>query len=390
MFAIDKGLAFSLTIEGVAKPLDQADVVQAVLVESAAMTVPILRLELKDTTGGLSTAPLHDGTRIFVQLGRPDAKVPLAKMPFRVVRVPQLAGASAAQGVQVYCAYDSFAYLTGLVRKPYKGTVSEIFAQISNDTGLNGVSGVQTNDSQWWLPTHERMSAFVRRMVAHAYVDDKSCLIHAHSAAGILFLRNLTTAFDAKPVLKLCEVRQDASSDPRRAKDPPEVLLTGYSMDTHSGMLNMRAGGYGSKTYQEMLSGEGDLFGPVVASRQSNVFAINAEVKDLLADGVRTLPAPIDCGNTHANYIKARHQNERRRALYSTFMDASLDDYTTADIFDSVDVAVQDRVTRGIQTAYSQKYLIFARTRAIQGTRYYERMRLIAPGFADDPAGVCL
>jgi hypothetical protein len=161
-------------------------------------------------------------------------------------------------------------------------------------------------------------------------------------------------------------------------------------MDTHSGMLNMRAGGYGSKTYQEMLSGEGDLFGPIVASRQSNVFAINSEVKDLLADGVRTLPAPIDCGNTHANYIKARHQNERRRALYSTFMDASLDDYTTADLFDSVDVEVQDRVTRGVQTAYSQKYLVFARTRAIQGTRYYERMRLIAPGFADDPAGVCL
>lgn len=391
MFYISDSLAFNLIVEGAPKPMDQGNLVSVDLVENVTMVVPILRLELKDVTGNFSSTPLLDGTRLFVQLGKHENGPPLAIMPFRVIRMPQATGGAQGQSVKVYCAYDSPQYIHGLVRKPYKGTVSEVFQQMVSDLGLNGFSGVETNDSQWWRPAHERYSTFARKLVKHAYVDNSSCLIHAHSAAGILFLRNLATAFEGKPKVKLTEKGTPSTfnKSPVSVDSPPTLNIISASIDSHTGMLNAR-GGYGSTVYQEMLSGQGDVFTDISAQRQSNVFGINSDVKDILADGVRARPAPIDCGNTHPNYIRAAHQNERRKALFSTFADVVIDSYTDLDLFDLVSLELIDRVTLGILPAYSQNWIIAARTRRIQGTKYYEALRLMATGTADDPMGNCL
>lgn len=391
MFYISDSLAFNLAVEGASKPMDQGNLVVVDLVENASMVVPILKIEMKDVTGNFSKTPLVDGTRLFVQIGKYENGPPLARMPFRVIRMPQTTGGAQGQSVRLWCAYDSPQYLYGLVRKPYKGTTFQVFDTLASELGLNGVSGVQTNDEQWWRPAHERYSTFVRKIVKHAYVDDKSCLVHAHSAAGVLFLRNLTTAFESKPKLKLTEkgLTADYKKSPSSAPNPPEVLILSASIDSHTGTLNAKAG-YGSTVYQEMLSGEGDVFNTIAAQRQSNVFGVNADVKGMLQSGVRARPAPIDCGNTHENYIKAFHQNERRKSLHSTFVDVVIDSYTSLDLFDVVELELIDRTTLGILRAYSQNYLVWGRTRRIQGTKYYEALRLMATGTADDPMGSCL
>jgi hypothetical protein len=102
----------------------------------------------------------------------------------------------------------------------------------------------------------------------------------------------------------------------------------------------------------------------------------NADVSAEIQDG-RIMFAPIDCGNTHANYQRAAHQNERGALVWSLGYEILISSPHVATLLDLAQLT-EFSVGRGIEESRvgSGLYLVTAHAIHINGSNYYEKYAL--------------
>jgi hypothetical protein len=157
----------------------------------------------------------------------------------------------------------------------------------------------------------------------------------------------------------------------------PMIPAHSLRRDVQSGMQNLMYG-YNFKVEQDKLTGDRNMVEDVEITRDfSPRFEINEDAWKMM-DDVATKYFGPDCGNGHEHFIEALHQNRRRKAVYSSVMYATINEYANLKLFDivnpvSIDPAnplyktdtrmYSDHIVTGVtqfarQTAYYEKYML--------------------------------
>lgn len=189
-------------------------------------------------------------------------------------------------------------------------STSQIFKAIAEQNNL--VSSIDsTNDEQLWIAGQKNTFHFLQFLSERGWIDETSCMYWTLDRHKILLYKNLTTLL-ANRSDKLYTFKQNSHTE-------TEKLTYGYSecfSEIPSGKENISSYGYGGNGYCfNLLDYKQEEINAKKATAWSNLFNINKE----LSKGVNDVFFPFDVGNYHKNYNRAKIQNKRLLATYSTY-----------------------------------------------------------------------
>ncbi len=367
---------YSVLINGNPITLNINNDVYAVIVnENIRQKVPVLKLSVLDYQGIYSsTSPINDGTRIEVAIN--DGSSGLANYSkFRSFGTPKRRNSiSGYSELEVIGLLDTQDYLYQTANTSFKGSSTGVVNNIASVLNMKYATNDNSNDSMTWLPYKKLWSDFVKYISKHSWTDDKSVFSVGVTADGTLNFYNVQKLFEnRKPVLEFVRgVGLNPQSSVR------QVMIINYQAVNRSGQFNFQ-GAYGMRTSQTDGSGNVSIYQQVNASKNANSsLDINKNVAARLQNRSKMHIAPVDCGNAHPNYIRARHQNKRLTLTYSQNLYVICYEYTSAKLYDMVTVYIahegkKDDTVSGI-------YMVSAVSRFIYGNNYYEKIELTTIG----------
>ena len=387
MYVISGHILYDITIgdKRTPFPIGTGNLQSLYITETIQQAAPQFEMIFHDIQGQLNnTISLSDGTMISIMLGKLENQQSLSYSDFRLFNMPKMTPGSGGQNYIIRGVLDAAKYIRGHVQNVYKGTSSQALSQLASDAGLT-YQGIDTNDSQTWLPSRCSFFHAAHKIVQHGYVDDKSCMMHGVTLGKTLKYYNVTSLISQQPAAILymgdpSQIPQNISSHVGSNK----FQVWDYQAQSNSGLLNYHLG-YGAKQTQEQLDGTLQVNSQIQATKFSNDFAISTDVYKQ-TQLVRNTYSPPNTGNTNAAYIAAHYQNNRQKTMFSSYIDVLCEDSTNLTLFDIVYLQLVDKVTRQNFTAFNGLYFVINKTYAIIGNKYYEKLRIINTGPYSDPS----
>lgn len=378
MFAINERCYMELKINDQLVPVDGSLLAELTIIENIQMVLPLLKLHLNDLTGNtLEEYPIVDGTKISVTIGADQNKETASTTIFRVAGSPPSDSGRGSPLIKVRAVLDAPLYLSGQPTRSFTGTSSAVASQIAELCGL-GFEGDPTDDSMKWLPFNRRYASFVAMLSDHGWASDSSLMLFGVTADRKLHFHDVDRIISKKPKSVYYY------GDPPEEQDPKPQRVAERQIRVNSGTLNNWVG-YGYRVHQTGLNGQPSSHESVEATRLNNHMDQSTDVRSTVGN-VRREYAPPDCGNTHRNFIKARHQNRRLRALYGTDVDVLCEHVTEDTLFDLVNFKDLNQVTRNTNASMSGAFVVTAKARMIVGNGYYEKLVLTGQGRQNSPS----
>ena len=291
--------------------------------------VPQGKLVLADHTGLLKRSPLGDSQSLKFSIRYPSVDgVVDTKFNMRIFRVMM----NRVQTIDYYTilmTLDSPRFLnensTSSINDTSKGTLKKLV----EDSGLKfdfngGQNDSDTNDKQVWIPRGDKRCVFSRRIIDAAWVNNTSCMQGSMDLDGTFYYRNLT---DISVIKKQVYVLTPSSTQAKKS----EVLVRIVDLKpfSKSGLANAISGYKVTTVEQNPTLGKSSnqvKHTKVDAAITTDSVAMNSNINNALS-GSNTRFAPINCGNTHANYDKALHQNSRLLSMFSVGVHVVVDEF---------------------------------------------------------------
>lgn len=358
-----------IVINGVELPLDKLNLLSYLhIVESARIYVPMLSMRLTDATKFLTQNQLlTDGAVITVTLGVSDIR---RVYEFRLFgSVDRLGPGGTDYQITGYLNVPK--YWIESTAKTLTGTASETIKQIANTCGLS-YEGINTTDSQIWLPHNTRYCEFARQVSERAWLDDQSCVQLAVLAKKTLRLINVGD-FESRQVTELFS---------NRGAGGKILPVTDYNILSKSGFFNAASGYQQSKIVQSITSTADVDLSQLNVKRNSRRMSINKDVKDEVQQS-KVLYAPIDIGNVSSNYEKALYQNRRLANLFSFGAEFVTSQMIKSEVLDLVGCDFSKPGLSGVQ-AISGTSLLTSKVTYVEGTNFYQKCEVFRHGINTD------
>lgn len=362
--------------------LDRMDIIQNNLLH-----VPVTILHFHDTVGlQQSVGNFVDGTPFSIDIGWNQNDEPYRSHPFRLYTIPEQLSDAAGTMLKLQGYLDIPKYF----RKRYQGftgTSWEVMKNMADDNKLIiDPPENNTNDIMSWLPDGRSQSSYAKYVTNHAWAGDTSCMeLAITQIPDELSQRDtnnipwMVRYFDI-----VAKIRGDldyvlTNAQIQQPTNPPTVFhISDLNIKNHSGFFNNWIG-YGNRVGQEQLDGSYLECERTDILRSMRALELNQELREELGV-VRREVAPMDCGNTHPNYIKARHQNRRIKSQFSTVAEVVTIERTPIRIFDKVQLVLTIPQTNEVSEAYQGDYIVTAKTISIRGGAYREKFELAGQG----------
>lgn len=367
MFNINDSIKCAIFIEGQEFALDAGNALQVLhITASTLFKLPTLHLEMLDVLNIMPSYALEDNAKITVVLkGLYDYT-----REFRVLRwQPQMIGAGFRYVIDGI--WNAPRYWMGTDNAGMSGTSSTVLERIAKDCGLSVYeTNAKTSDSMTWMQGNRSYSDFARHIARHGYVSDTSHMMLAVDSLG--FMRYL----DAN---KLTAPKIQASLTPQPAEGV--LMLTDFKPVTRSGVSNA-LGGYRYETYTQ----QGDAASRISPREDALTYAadsryplINTKVREDIERGPIRF-SPIDFGNVHENYERARYQNMRYN-LVKSLSGLFLFPFQTPLEPGNQIAFTQTAGTKSTQ--YNGDYTVTEKTILIQGKSYNEKLVAMRGGLSE-------
>jgi hypothetical protein len=162
----------------------------------------------------------------------------------------------------------------------------------------------------------------------------------------------------------------------------PTVLpVLDYVAYNRSGVLNFISG-YGMRTTQPALTGTTPAkYLPANAKTNGNSLDINKTISKAVQPVSRMHLVPANAGNSHTNYMSAKHQNRRISCTYCQNIYVLVYQQSGLNVFDSVKFTAS---VEGVSSKLvSGTYVITAISRTMYSNRYVEKLELTSNGPQD-------
>lgn len=338
-------ISLSVYIEDIEVPFGEAINFNYLHISSGPkQALPYFNLSITDGARWMFTSGLlRDGNRVRLNLKSGDQEVsPEYIYEFRLASFreePHTNGST----FTLEGALDVPKYFNTSSRVAVKGTSSEIMKQVASTVGLK-YEGVGTNDSQVWLPMNRRLYRFVEYITGSGYATENSAMMSAVDLTKKLIYRDVTTMDDPKATLGLMSFgTQDV------------VPVVAVRPVVTSGGMNQVAG-YRLTTVEQDLEGDtvhlkNEAVGTTI--NEDGDLLINSAIKSSGREG-RVGFGPVDGGNTHDNFIRARHQNRRVLSFFSFKLEAVIPLLTNIQVLDTV--TLDTSITEGESGVTTETY----------------------------------
>ncbi len=283
-------------------------------VQNVNSVLPALQLSILDVFGlyADSTTAINDGTKFTLSFSDGNTGLPNSSNWVAYGTPTRKRHAAGNDELLVTARLDNVKYARETVNRGIAGPSTQVISKIANILNMKYQTNDSSNDSMTWLPGRATWSKFVSNISKHAYTDESSVFSHAVTTSNTLMYMNLQKLFAAKKY-KSVFYRGAAPQD----TSEPSFEIYDYHAENNSGFLN-HFYGYGMR--------QGQTSGTGVANINTNVNAsyltgsnldVNKSVSKSLSNRTRIQLSPIDCGNSHNNFIKAKHQNSRLKSTYA-------------------------------------------------------------------------
>ena len=367
--ALKDRLYFQLIVGGKEVKFEQNSLDYVHIAESVRLKVPALSIRIKDVTKFFTKNDLLvDGVPIQVTVGVKDKK---SVFYFRLFSHKE----SIENGVTVISMHaylDVPRYWTESTASAINDTASNALQQLALVSGLT-YSGVSTNDQQLWLPFNSKRADFAKQITLRAYMDESSCCQLAVTANKTLLLANVSN------FAKQNIVQQFANAGKPGRLDGVSTI-TDYKIINKSGFFNTQSGYKDSHVAQSLIADD-VIHKDLNVPRNSKKLMINDSVRKAVTQQ-RVSYAPIDVGNTNANYERAKYQNMRLSNLFSYGLEFVTGDPVTANIFDVITCDLAKPGVVGIGPI-SGKYMVTSKVLYIQNFNFYQKIEVFRHGLND-------
>lgn len=305
MFNINSNVKCGVFINGREFLLDNGNVMQSLHISASSLyKLPTLNIHLVDALNLMPNFGLQDGVPVSVVLDG----VYLYTRNFRVLRWrSQLFGNGSIYSID--CIWDAPKYWSGTDCAGLTGTSSDVLTRIAQLCGLSVYpNNARTSDSMTWMQNNQAYSTFAREIARHGFVSNESHMMLAVDSVGFLRYLNLNDLKAQK--IKVSTTPPDSGES--------ALLLSDFAPVAASGVSNAMGG-----TRALWYAQQGDASSTITPEEKDVTLKsdaqyplVNSKVRSI-ADRGPVVYSPINYGNVHPNYERARYQNIRFNLLKS-------------------------------------------------------------------------
>jgi len=357
-YTLSNRVEVSLYINDQEYPLDTNNVIDFLHIGSTTKAIlPQIHIGLTDQTHALDKLELQDAIPIRVAIkgyGAPTVTYNFRKFDHR----RDYNGACYVYQFDGY--WDAPLYWAGTSLAGYRGASNDVLQQVAQACGLK-YSGTSTSDTQLWMQRNRTYGEFTRRVAAHGFINDKSYMVACVDLNGTLLYKDANNL----PTAQLVVVANQLVDGAYTCMDASATAASG---------LNNKVTGYNYSHFDQSMAGATAQteHATLAFTPDSRSPLFNTTMKNAAGRGMISY-APIDVGNTHEMYQRAKYQNRRYANLYNLDVEFLMPQPTTLDLLKTYTFSSVDENDRK-DIANSGDYTVAARSILIQGTQYGEKI----------------
>lgn len=358
--------ALEVLADGVDLKLDPSDLGHFNIINNILEHLPSASFMFKDKTGKFIDQLIKDGSKLEISIGLPDDLY--SALQFVSSGIPDVDGAD----ISVRGFLDKMPFMRSVIDKHHEGNSSDVISALAKAVGLEADVDT-TDDSMIWLPNRTTIAQYARHVTDRAFSTAGSALIMAVTDSGKLRYKDLDTLISKGPGKTLAS---DSS------KGDFQILDWTVASKAHVTNNNQ---GYGSTTIG--MNEDGSIFeGNKVAMK---LFSAATSISESLSGAIGDLGGRINvlaplAGNTHKNWYKALHENERVKQSYAFDLNVVVDRPSRLELLDVVRAIPNNPQTGQEARDMVGNYIVTATTKFITNNRFMEKLVLTAQG----PGGV--
>jgi len=324
---------------------------------SAQGRLPTCHFMVTDTVKSLDQVFLQDGIPLQINLKAYGGQTQTYN--FRLFhKKKDFNGAAFVYEVDGYWAAPI--YWAGTSAAGIQGTSGEVLTQIAAKCGLK-YNGVTTSDSQLWMQRNRNYAEFSKSVAQHGFITEQSYTVSGVDLTGTLIYVDANNLPAPTIQLVAYQIQQGM------------YTVSDYKATTRSG-LNNNLTGYNNVRFTQSQTGTAMSTPNSDIQFTPNTTAplFNTTVKTQAARGGQTY-GPIDVGNVHSNYERAKYQNMRYANLYSMTAEFITLMPTPLTLFNQFTFSLETE-NQKLDPAYSGNYITSAKAIYVQGTSYCEKV----------------
>ena len=370
-YAIQDRLSLDILFDGKSLPFSQTFLLGYLHMSNARrLKVPYFSLAVTDNQHWLvANGLLGDGVKITVKLRvGPDASAQTQTYNFTMTYFSP-APVEGSSSYVIEGVLDVPRYLAGTSNKSVTGTSTVALQAIADACGMKA-DLVATNDSQTWLPSNRKFCDFAGYVAEHGYTKEDGCLRLAVDFQGTLIYSDITAMAQPKAVFGL-----------KDTVTPNVITATSFRPVVSSGGSNVLTGYSASTVEQTLVKPDTHVKQESINTviNESGTLTVSATDKAKVKDGsVRY--APVDPGNVHDKFVRAKHQNLRVANLFSSSLELTTPQPTNLRPLDTVSVSADllrgDAKSSTDASAYAGTYRIIDRIIYVVPGHYTEKFVL--------------
>lgn len=359
-------------------PLSSSDDQFICIRDNVKQILPTVEFYLPDFNNVLSGQTLiSDGTPIEVAISDGvDGKAVVKK--FTSFGTPKRAPTSTGTFLHIIGILDGCADIVrAAVNRSINDTSYNVMSEAAKQFDLNFSSNVtSTNDKMAWRGGRQHWGNFLNFVADHGYSQPGSFMSFSIQSNKTLFYNDVAQLMKSQ-ARKAMIVN---SSTDKEVNNVPVFNMIEYLAVNHSGYAN-NSNAYGM-SMKQFNTGTGDIdaYKTSQAHKPTGMgIDMNANIKSSIDKNPRVLLPAINTGNTHENFMSARHQNARLGDTYSQNVYVLVPAYTNLSLYDKVYFRALDE-QGNIDTSTVGDYLITGTAKATKAGRYYEKLELTSTG----------
>ena len=366
MFKINEQVNCALYVNGTEMVLGTGSFMQSIHISvMAGTTLPILVFKLVDMFGVMVTLGLQDGSQVKVSFQG------IVNID-RNFRVHSWSRSPAGEGFSytLNCYWDAPQYMIGTTNVGINASSSEALTQIAQTCGLLVYkNNVKTADNMLWMPTNQTYGEFAKDIARHGYSTATSLLAYGIDSSGGMRYVDVNAIPDSGISVGFVATTSSTANF---------MVISDFQPDARSGTNNTIAG-YMHSRYVQSANADAEaasLENQLQFNSDSAEPLYNQQVVALIKrSGISY--SPIDFGNVHSKFERAKYQNTRFNLLNSLHGEFLFGYQTSFELFDNFKYTAPPAYNN---TAYDGTYTVTGKIIFVAGVNYYEKIRAVKNG----------
>lgn len=302
-YKVNDSVSVSILLDGQEIPLDAGNSLNLLhIVAGTQLTLPVLLLTFTDVLRVVPKMNLQDGVQLVVTIIGPLRQT-------RYFRVHSWSRTPAGDGYsyKIEAYWDSPKYWIGTAIAGVRGSSRSVIEGIGRNCGLSAWDrNTETSDSMLWMPGNRTYGRFCRDIARYGFANDKSHMVLVVDSTGIL--RYVDVNANSKPKRSVGFTSSNNAGE--------FLTLSDFQPSNTSGVNNQLAGYRHERFVQDAAGNVVTKEDEIQLDPDSRFPVVNTKVRDTQERGTISF-SPINFGNVHSRYERAKIQNTRYNLLNS-------------------------------------------------------------------------